>query len=64
MDHNTNEIELKKLEAEEAGLMKRLETIRQKKKKLEEHRKGRGWSHIIDKIHYSGGPGDNIYIYG
>lgn len=24
----------------------------------------RGWSYIIDKIKYSGGPGDNIYVYG
>ena len=24
----------------------------------------RGWSHIIDKIDYSSGPGDNIYVFG
>lgn len=24
----------------------------------------RGWSHIIGKVTYSAGPGDNIYVFG
>ena len=24
----------------------------------------RGWSHLIDHVKYSSGPGDNIYVYG
>ena len=26
--------------------------------------KKRGWSHIIDTVNYSSGPGDNIYVFG
>jgi len=26
--------------------------------------KKRGWSHIIDNVNYSSGPGDNIYVFG
>jgi hypothetical protein len=26
--------------------------------------KKRGWSHIIDEVRYSSGPGDNIYVFG
>ena len=34
-----------------------------KSQRTNNNKKG-GWSHIIDKVDYSSGPGDNIYVFG
>jgi len=42
----------------------KLEQTTQSTQDTSKEKKGRGWRHILDKVDYSGGPSDNVYVYG
>ena len=40
------------------------ENPKNEERHAKDNNKKRGWSHIIDEVDYSSGPGDNIYVFG
>ena len=45
------------IEPEKEGDLEKASQSEPKKQK-------RGWSGVFENVHYSSGPGDNIYVYG